>query len=148
MWHSWSNNHFYIFHFFSSKLHVFFRPLKLHLPISSLPKIASLARHSAKFLKLATLLPGLSANTCSIGLSFGGVVNGGGWSRFEFEAVLSLVLMAVLSLSLDGYTVLEVDSHNSKMSTSSSVLMSQSWYSKEPSWRGFPCCWPLDCSFS
>ena len=64
--------------FFSSKLHVFFRPLKLHLPISSLPKIASLARHSAKFLKLATLLPRLSANTCSIGLNFGGVVNGGG----------------------------------------------------------------------
>ena len=134
--------------FFSSKLQVFFRRLKLNLTISSLPNIASLARQSARFLKLATLLPGLSAKTCSIGLSFGGVINGGSWSRLEFEAglilVLSLALMVVVSRSLDGYMLLEVDCHNSKVSISSSVFISQSWYSKGPSYWGFPYSWSLD----
>ena len=138
--------------FFSSKLQVFFQPLKLNLTISSLPNIACLARQSARFLKLATLLPGLSAKTCSVGLSFGSVINGGSWSRPEIEVGLILVpllaLMVVVSLSLDGYMLLEVDCHNSKMSISSSVFMSQSWYSKGPSCWGFPCSWPLDCSCS
>ena len=57
--------------------------------------------------------------------------------RLEFETglilVLSLALMVVVSLALDGYMLLEVDCHNSKLSISSSVIMSQSWYSKGPS---------------
>ena len=64
--------------FFSSRVAVFFRPLREHLPISSFPKMASLARLVASTRRFVTPVPGFSRRTCSTVCNFGGVENGGG----------------------------------------------------------------------
>ena len=69
--------------------------------------MASLTNETANILRLAVSFPGISFNTCSIGLSLGGVLKGGG-GTVDGDAEIGGILKVEGGGTVDGADLLHL----------------------------------------